>query len=323
MRIHKVLSPAILLISTSIVCAQPGIGNSPVSPAIFLEGVVSTAYSERDMAISPDGSEMFYTLQSPRQGVFQTIVHRIKGPDGKWSSASIAPFAGRYSDLEPAFTSDGKRLFFCSNRPVDGNEIKDFDIWYVDKVNGQWGDAKNLGQPVNSPIDEFYPSIARNGNLYFTAAYKSAIGKEDIFVSRLVNGQYQPPVTLDSSINSEGYEFNAYVDPDENFLIFSAYGRKDDMGGADLYMSVKGNDGNWQPAFNLVAVNSNKIDYCPFVSFDKSILFFTSERNTLQSSYPKPVTYDELVNQFSGCLNGGGNVFWISFQSLLPAKNKK
>ncbi|MGO8055647.1 hypothetical protein, partial [Rhizobium leguminosarum] len=107
-------------------------------------------------------------------------------------------------------------------------------------------------------------------------AYKNGIGKEDIYMARINNGKYEEPVALDSAVNSKTYEFNAFVSPDESFIIFSSFGRKDDLGGGDLYMSVKDEKGEWQPAKHLSILNTTRIDYCPFVSNNKKILFFTS-----------------------------------------------
>ncbi|MEP7377476.1 MAG: hypothetical protein ABI675_28995 [Chitinophagaceae bacterium] len=303
------------------ICAQTGNGFKmpPATASLFKEVNVNTGFKERDFAMSPDGTEIFYTLQSPQPG-FQTILYIKKDSKGKWSQPEVAPFAGNYSDLEPAFSPDGKKIFFSSNRPVTGDAIKDFDIWYVEKKDDKWGEPKNLGEPVNSSTDEYYPSITIKGNLYFTAAYKNSAGKEDIYLCAFENGKYNAPVPLDTAVNSKTYEFNAFVSPDEQFIIFTSYGRKDDKGRGDLYMSIKDASGKWQPAKNLALLNSEKMDYCPFVSFDKKILFFTSERYDLKESFPgKRTTYAELVKDYSALLNGGGNIYWISFDEVLKS----
>lgn len=313
------ISLFILFLSVFSVSAQQHIGfNKPPALAeIFGKDFISTGTSERDFALSPDGTELFYTLQSP-QGIFQTIVYSKKDSKGNWSKPEVASFAGKFSDLEPAFTADGKKLFFSSNRPVSGSAIKDFDIWVVEKANGKWGEPSNLGLPVNTAADEFYPSITKTGNLYFTAAYTNGIGKEDIFMAKSENGKYGEPVVLDTAVNSKMYEFNAFVSPEEDFIIFTSYGRKDDKGRGDLYMSMKDASGNWQPAKNLSMLNSGKLDYCPFVSFDKKILFFTSERNSLKSSFvDRPAKIDELVKSFTSPQNGGGDIYWVSFDKIL------
>ncbi len=300
-----------------LIKAQINFNMPPASASLFAEGIISTGLSERDFALSPDGKEIFYTLQSP-QGIFQTILHMSKDAKGVWSKPAVASFAGSYSDLEPTFSPDGKKLFFVSNRPLSGTTVKDFDIWVAEKENGRWGDPKNLGVPVNTSEDEFYPAIGKSGNLYYTAAYKSnAVGKEDIWLSKWENGKYQEPVALDTAVNSKLYEFNAFVSPDEDYIIFTSYGRADDKGKGDLYMSMKDDSGNWQPARNLTLLNSERLDYCPFVSFDKKILFFTSERHALKTSYPAAATYESLKKDFTSPLNGGGNIYWISFDKVL------
>lgn len=296
-----------------------GFKSPPATVALLDEININTGLRERDFALSPDGTEIFYTLQSP-QGNFQTILYRKKDTRGKWSKPAIAPFAGKYSDLEPAFTADGRKLFFASNRPVSGKATKDFDIWCVEKKDNNWSRPKNLGEPVNTSTDEFYPSITISGNLYFTASYKNAVGKEDIYLSVFENGKYMTPVPLDTAVNSITYEFNAFVSPDEQFIIFTSYGRIDDKGRGDLYMSIKDVSGKWQAAQNLAFLNSDKMDYCPFVSFDKQKLFFTSERHALKESYPDRLpTFDELVKIYSTALNGGGNIYWINFSEVMKS----
>lgn len=292
---------------------------APILPQIFEEGIVSTPLPERDMAISPDGTEMFYTVQVRAVG-FQTIIHRTKSKKGDWSAPQVAPFSGNFSDLEPAFSPDGKKLFFCSNRSVSGQQTKDYDIWVIEKTGGGWSNPKNLGAPINTEKDEFFPSVAQNGNLYFTATRKNGIGKEDIFLSRWENNRYAEPQALDSAVNSTAYEFNAYVSPDEQFILFSSYGRAGEKGGGDLYISIKDAQGNWQPAKNCEMLNSEKLDYSPFVSFDKKTLYFTSERHNLATSYPgKPVTYAQLQNISTSVLNGNGNIFSVPFSAVLEA----
>ncbi len=292
----------------------------PLTPSLFQPGLISTGLSERDFALSPDESELFYTIQPPLPGYFQTIVYMKKDAKGNWSKPELAAFAGTFSDLEPAFSADGKRLYFSSNRPTVGDKPKDFDIWYVEKQNGKWSTtAVNLGAPVNTPGNEFYPSITKSGNLYYTATYKNGVGREDIFMSAWKDGKYSDPVALDTAVNSRVDEFNAFVSPDEDFILFTSYGRKDDMGRSDLYISLKDKSGKWIPAKNLSLLNSNRIDYCPFVSFDKKKLFFTSERNVLKQSYEKKIGIDELKKTLSSPQNGSGDIYWISFEKVLES----
>jgi Tol biopolymer transport system component len=287
----------------------------PETVSLFQKDVVNTFLNERDFAISPDGNEIFFTVTTPRSSI-QTIVYCSKDKSGKWSKPVIAPFAGTYSDLEPAFNGDGSILYFASNRPVEGTEPKDFDIWKVERSGKTWGTPVNIGPVINTTGDEFYPSISKSGNIYFTAAYEGGPGKEDIYVSEFKDETFQKPVPLDTAVNSRFYEFNAYVSPDESVILFTSYGRADDAGGGDLYASFK-RDGKWQPARNIKELNSARLDYCPYISPDGTTVFFTSERNALPRTFSKTkATYQDIVDATLSPLNGSGNIYWVDAKVL-------
>ncbi|MEJ1236869.1 hypothetical protein WBG78_02000 [Chryseolinea sp. T2] len=282
------------------------------TPVLFMNGLVSTNLNERDMAISPDGNEMYYTIQSSH-GILSTIVRRKKLANG-WSDPEVAPFSGLFNDLEPAFSPDGKKLFFCSNRPLSGNKTKDYDIWVTERTTSGWSEPMNIGPSINTTANEFYPSVALNGNLYFTAEREGAIGNEDIFISTFANGKYNTPHPLDTAVNSKLWEFNAFVAPDESYIIFTSYGRNDDAGGGDLYISVRQNK-KWLPARNLKSVNSNTIDYCPFV-FDNT-LYFTSGKHNVTTTRDQQMDYRSLMKWYEQSTNGGENIYSVSFLPLL------
>ena len=314
----KYLIIILILTASGSVIGQSEIDlkNPPAEAALLADGFISTPMNERDFAFSPDGTEIYYTISTP-QSTFQTIVVSRKNKSGKWSKPEVVSFAGKFSDLEPALSADGKKLYFASNRPIEGNKPKDFDIWMVERNGNTWGEPQNAGKVVNTESDEFYPSITKSGNLYFTAQYKDGVGREDIFLALWKNGQYEKPVALDTAINSKGFEFNAFVDPDETFILFTGYGRKDYLGRGDLYMSLKDASGKWLTAKNLTLLNSNRLDYCPYVSPDKKILFFTSERAPLPVSFDAKATYDQIQKVNQSTLNGSGNIYWVSFEKIL------
>lgn len=97
-------------------------------------------------------------------------------------------------------------MYFASNRPLTGGKPKDFDIWVVERQGKTWGEPKNLGEVINTESDEFYPSITKKGNLYFTVQYKNGIGNEDIFMAAWKDNQFEKPIAMDTAINSKNYE---------------------------------------------------------------------------------------------------------------------
>src|SRR3954454_18539848 len=161
--------PFYLQAQTKIVLNNSYFNQEPPSDSakLFAPGTISNEFGNRDMAISPDGNEIFYTMQHAR-GLISVIMHTKKA-NGKWSTPEVASFSGIYNDLEPAFSPDGNKLFFVSNRALTNEgKTKDYDIWFVTKENGEWVQPQNVGTPVNSEKDEFYPSITKQGDIYFT-----------------------------------------------------------------------------------------------------------------------------------------------------------
>jgi Tol biopolymer transport system component len=86
-------------------------------------------------------------------------------------------------------------------------------------------------------------------------------------------------VNLGDAINSEKNDWDAYVAPDESYIIFSSQERADTIGGQDLYISYRKEDGTWTPAKNMgPRVNSESGEICPSMSLDGKTFFFTSRR---------------------------------------------
>ncbi|MBN2616479.1 MAG: PD40 domain-containing protein [Bacteroidales bacterium] len=286
---------------------------TPARAELFGEGVVSTPLYERDMAISPSGDELIFTLADYKQSIMCLV--RMVQKDGKWSQKELLPFSGQYKDIEPCFSVDGSRLYFASTRPMDGDTTrKDYNIWVSEKAGSSWGAPRPLSPVVNSTNNEFYPSVARNGSLYFTSVRKNGFGQEDIFLSRFVDGIYQEPQPLDTTINTGHFEFNAYVTPDEDLIVFGSFGRKDGLGGGDLYYSKKDVQGHWQRAVNMgPKVNGAGLDYCPFIDMQRGNFYFTSSRMIVPNKVNSPADLEDLANK---TLNGMGNIYRIGLKEL-------
>ncbi|MBS2213581.1 PD40 domain-containing protein [Carboxylicivirga mesophila] len=278
------------------------------------EGVISTPLYERDIAISPQGDEIVYTLGDYKQTCRGLVILTREGE--QWSEPALMNISGEYMDIEPFYSHDGQRLYFASNRPIFNDSTrKDYNIWYSDRLNDGWSAPVALDSLINTRADEFYPSLSRNGNLYFTATRPNGIGREDIFMSELINGHYQTPKPLPAEVNSDLYEFNAFISPDEDYLLFGSFGRSDGLGGGDIYISEKDSLGHWTQARNLGSpINSDKLDFCPFVDASSRNFYFTSERSGNQKSPIKSIA--ELKTSANSPLNGFGNIYKISFEAL-------
>lgn len=238
----------------------------------------------RDCAMNETGTVVWFTVQSPLEE--RSIIAWMEVINDQWSKPELMPFSDKWNDMEPFLSPDGLHLYFASNRPLhpDSTLAKDMDIWVVDRQSplGSWSTPRNLGNPVNTAGDEFYPAVAANGNLYFTRKPADSDRMDDLYLSTWTRDGYAPPEPIGDEVNSPGYEYNAYVAPDESYLIFGAYHRPDGFGSGDLYISHRSQDGKWSVAQNLGPdVNSSAMDYCPLIHEFTGMFYFTSRRSQI------------------------------------------
>ena len=280
---------------------------------LLFEGHISTKLYQRDFALSPSRNEVIYTLGNQDQS--RRMLVSIKKENEVWGAQTVLPFSGTHQDIEPFFSPDGNQLFFASNRPIYGDSTRaDYNVWVSRKEDNIWQDPIALDSIINTKGHEYYPAVTSSGNIYFTATRPEGLGLEDLYVSELKNNQYQNPKVLDSTINSRSYEFNAFVNPEENLIIYSSYGRADGNGGGDLYYSTKDANGNWQAAKNLgTPINSNKLDFCPFYDTKTGNLYFSS----LRADYPKTTnSIEEFIQLTEQPTNGLSSIYRINIKEL-------
>lgn len=285
---------------------------SQKKPEPYIPEITSQFPNVRDITISPNGNEVLFTAQSV-MGNLSSIISIQKTNKG-WSKPSVASFSGQHFDLEPCFSPNGLKLYFVSTRPLDNSlKPKDFDIWFVERTHlkEKWSEPKNMGSPINTEHGEFYPSIAANGNFYFTRDDKTKNRMDDIYMSIFKNNEYQTPIALPDTINTESYEYNAYIAADESYILFGGYNRTDGLGSGDIYISKQTETG-WTKAKNLGKhFNSEKMDYCPFVK--DGLLYFTSKRDHTTITQEQPLNIEKLLNEFNKADNGSSSLWHMLF----------
>ncbi|MGH9898375.1 MAG: TolB family protein [Pyrinomonadaceae bacterium] len=287
-------------------------------PTVFAEGVVSTGDYESHPAFTPDGRTLYFLKNSPTFNFWTIVVTHFKN-NNLWSTPEVASFSGQYRDADPFITSDGSKFYFISDRPKAVPNIKEeersLDIWLMEKVRNGWSAPKNLGAPVNSSGNEWYPTVALDGTLFFGSDRAEGKGGTDIYRSRLVNGKYMEPENLGDAINTQFDEFEPYIAPDQSYLIFMAV-RPDGRGGSDLYISHQ-RGGAWTKAVNLGdKINSNGSEYSPKVSPDGKYFFWSSTRGFTSTSQTKRLTYAELLTKLRSPRNGLGDIYQIDISTL-------
>ncbi|MFZ2490573.1 MAG: ankyrin repeat domain-containing protein [Thermoanaerobaculia bacterium] len=244
------------------------------SPHMFAPGVISTERHELNAVFTPDGKEFYFTIRGASGWTIMTTAFR----GGHWTPPKAAPFSGRWSDVDLFITADGRRLYFCSNRPLEpqGSATKDFDIWMCERTAEGWSTPVNVGAPVNSAADEFYPSVTSDGTMYVQSRRPGGPGAADIWRIRPAGARPAEAECLPSPVNSAGFEGDTLVAPDESWLIVST-SREPKSAQADLFLSLRTPSGGWAPLVKLgPEVNSPaSSENCPMLSPDGRFLFFS------------------------------------------------
>ena len=292
---------------------------SPGSKAVlFAPGIVSTAAYELNSAFTPDGKEMYQTLVVEGWG-FSAIIQRCEGSKG-WNDPVVASFSGRYNDIDPNLSPDGNQIIFASRRPEDPAATKElsrsWDLWIASRkdAHSPWGKAQRLPSPVNTPAVEIYPSLSASGTIYFGSNREGGHGKSDIYRAKPGETGYGQVENLGTQINSEHQEGDAFIAPDESYIIVTVDGRPDSRGQSDLYISFAQEDGEWGKLHHMGgSINTSAKEYCPVVTPDGQFFFFTRGKkmgSRLHSDQQK--TYKELAEKIYTWRNNLENVYWMN-----------
>ena len=297
----------------------PYLGQEPpgLEPELFAPGIISTGLQTRDIAMTPDGQEIYFSVTAgPR-----TMIVVTRQVDGLWSEPAVAPFSGRHLDIEPTISPDGQKFFFLSTRPQPHQEEKPGwvyqDIWVMDREGDHWGEPYNLGSPINSEAPEYFPSITNDGTLYFTREHEARVSAT--YRSRLVDGEYQEPELLGPEVNSGSNRFNAFVAPDESYLIVPTMGRQDSLGGVDYYVVFRSEDDTWSEPINMgEAINrSEGREWSASLSPDGKYLFFMSSRLITEPAPPMTGnTISELLTISAQPGQGSSDIWWVSAEVI-------
>jgi hypothetical protein len=179
----------------------------------LFSGKLSTHFNIGPATFSSDGNTIYFNsnihidnrigniIDSTNSiGIFKAVLI-----NGEWSE--ITPFRYNnddYNFVHPSLSPDGKKLFFCSDKP---GGFGGFDIYVCNFENGDWGAPVNLGETINTSGNELFPFIHGNGTLYFSSNNHNSMGGLDIFYSMEKDGKWEKPFHIDPPINSKFDDF--------------------------------------------------------------------------------------------------------------------
>lgn len=186
-----------------------------------------------------------------------------------------------YPDYAPTISEDESLMVFTTRRPSENMNSKVAvdheyyeDIFYSEKVNGEWQPAKNAGVPINTSYHNASVNISPNGKEMIV--YHDNNGG-DLFVSiRKSDGSWAAPSSMEG-INTEFLESSATITEDEKTIYFTS-NRPGGYGGTDIYTAQLDKSGNrWIDVKNLGPIVNTELDEeGVFISASGKHLYFSS-----------------------------------------------
>jgi WD40-like Beta Propeller Repeat len=297
-------------------------GKNAMVPEMIGEGVISTPDDEFGGDLAPDGKTLYFDKTVPAHYLYVLCESRLV--DGKWSKPEVLPFSGLYRDSDPVLSPDGQTMFFASDRPVTPKAADErrFQIWQVKKKKKGWSEPALVPGVINSEGSQVFASVTNDGTMYFTSSRKT--GNYDIFRARLVGGKYQAAEDLGPNINGVGIaSLEAWIAPDESYLLIGSFGRAGGYGNSDLFVSFN-EHGKWGKPVNLgPVVNTNAREYSPRVTGDGQWLYFASEMGMPYDKREQPLTFQQFEDGMKSVRNGLGNIYRVPSAPILKAAREE
>lgn len=253
---------------------------------------VNSELDEYFPCVTADDQTILYTrllYDTQIYGGRQEDFYISKKENGVWQKALNlgAPINTKNNEGAPTISPDGQQIIFVACQGIEDYGVgrKGYgscDLFWSRKKGNNWTAPVNLREPINTSNWETQPSISADGKtLYFIRGIvtRQGIKDQDIYTSvRNDDGTWSPPKKLSNKINTPGREESVFIHPDGNTLYFSSDGHVG-MGGLDIYVSKKDENGEWGTPVNLgYPINTHNDENSLLVSADGKLAYFASDR---------------------------------------------
>ena len=208
--------------------------NGQWAEAICFPPPINSDQNEGAWSLSPDGRYLFFAGCGRNDGWGSCDIYASIRKGEQWGRVFNLgkPVNTMYWESQPCMSSDGKTLYFASNRP---GGFGGSDIWMSEISElGTWSEPVNLGSNINTPGDENSPFLHPDGKtLYFSSDGHPGLGGLDLYLSRIEeDGHWGPARNLGYPINTAADETTLSVNAQGDTAYFSSdnlqgYGKKD------------------------------------------------------------------------------------------------
>lgn len=233
--------------------------------AALPEGINDANVNVGCVTFSPDGKTMVFAKGNTgkRKGTNDVDLYLTRFRNGQWMAPTPININQPDSwESTPAFSQDGRTLYFSSNRK-GGYGGLDLYAAQLD-ARGRFGRVRNMGAEVNTSGDELFPYVSENGKFFFSSDGHPGYGMLDLFVMNRVNGRTVID-NLGQPVNSTSDDFGMYLfRPDRGFFTSN---REGGAGDDDIYTFV-----NEDPNLRVVNYFLEGITYTPKKDSGRTVL---------------------------------------------------
>ncbi len=257
------------------------LGQTPpgLIPELFAPDIVSIdGRYESTISFSPDLKELYFDAHQEGES---SQIYFSKLVNGSWTTIKRANFTqgNRRLELHPFVSHDNNRLYFTALDSI----LADEKIWYVNRLEGSWSNAKMLDSPINEDL-VFFANLAKSGGMYYfsLSEFKTYFAPEE-------NGKFIEPKEVEIEMGH-----HAFISPNDDYLIVTdRSNQEENRRDNDIYVYFRNEDGTWSEPLNLgTTINTSFSEKTPTISPDGKYLFFGRDERDIEP--------------------GLANIFWVS-----------
>lgn len=194
--------------------------------------VINTRYNDGPGCFNGKGDKYYFTacgIEGPQCWIFLSVLK-----NNRWTEPIALPsnINSRSSESKhPAVSKGGDTLLFASNR-LGG--LGQFDLWMSINAGGDnWGPAMNLGNTVNTKLNELSPTFTNYSHLFFFASDgHQSFGGLDLYMAKRFSNGTMALYNLDYPFNST--RDDCFISFDKRKVYISS-NREGGKGGFDIY----------------------------------------------------------------------------------------
>lgn len=198
----------------------------------------------------------------------------------------------QFHEYKPYITADESMLFFTTRRASSLSKEKDpvyndfyEDIYYsVKQADGQWSQAKNIGEPINTSDHDAISGLSMDGGKLII--YLGNKNNGDLFESELSGDKWGKPQDFGKNINTDKFHESSASYSLDGKAVYFVSDKPGGFGDRDIYVSYRDEKNRWGKAENLGAiVNTEFGEEGVFMHPDGKTLYFSSQGHNSIGGY--------------------------------------